>query len=104
MKLPSHRVFGSLVALSLAAHSHAHGTIQYGFEESPNGAVPPFVTIVYPPAGSSSTRVIDTTADPLMPPPFEGTKYLLGSGITRLQSPDGLPIQSFTAHVIMSPS
>jgi len=74
----------------------AQGTIQFGFEEFQPGETPPFVT------GPAS---IKDNADPfLQGHPLEGQRFLLAGFNSTMQSPDGMPIKSFTVHVFVPTS
>src|SRR5689334_9531251 len=79
--------------VSFFTMTFAQGTIQFGFEEFPEGSTPPFVSSGFRGGAQVSGALAGTPFQP-----FEGQKFLLGNGEIRLASPDGQPIQSFTLH------
>ncbi|HUP77159.1 MAG TPA: hypothetical protein VM260_01270 [Pirellula sp.] len=70
------------------------GTIAFGFEEFPVGSTPLFVDV-----GSRGYAEVADSTTPYPIQPFEGQKFLMGSGQIRLASPDGRLIESFTIHI-----
>lgn len=85
------------VATYFAFNLLGQGTVQFGFEEYPVGTAPPFVVQIFP---ELTPRIANNTVGI---EPFEGQKFLYGSGAILLKSPDGLPIKSFTLQAYMRP-
>jgi hypothetical protein len=89
-------IAGTIIYWVACSSALAQGTIQFGFEEYNEGATVPFANSIlsrFPPT------VSDGTSSGIQP--FEGRKLLFASGYISLQSPDGLPIQSFTLHAFI---
>jgi hypothetical protein len=89
-------VAGTIIYWVACSSALGQGTIQFGFEEYTVGSSVPFAETIlsrFPPT------VSDFTASGILP--FEGQKLLFASGYISLQSPDGLPIQSFTLHAFI---
>jgi hypothetical protein len=72
---------------------HAQGTIQFGFEEYPLGAVPPFIRNLS--GFTPQIHVADTATDSAFPL-IEGSKFLFAAGATAMASPDGQPIKAYS--------
>src|SRR3954470_12175946 len=71
----------------------AQGTLQFGFEQFPVGATPPFVTRSLE---NESAPMVADAASALRIQPFEGQKYLAAHGLISLKSPNGQLIQSYS--------
>ena len=90
------RSFASVVCLlNCSSAVWAQGTI-VGFEEFSVGTTPPFVTAIPP---RSAPTVKDSLSSSFLP--YEGQKFLVGTGSYLIQSPDGAMIQSLNMHVFL---
>jgi len=83
-------------AVTCSTEVRAQGTIQFGFEEFSVGTTPPFVTAIPPQVGPAIQDSLSSTF-----PPYEGQKFLVGTGTYFIQSPDGAMIQSLNMHVFL---
>src|SRR3954468_25025565 len=71
------------------------GTLQFGFEEYQVKNTPSFVT------GLGSVEDSTSSLPFLRIPAYEGQKFLVGTGIISIQSPNSEPIKSFTVHLFL---
>ncbi len=91
-------LFGTILILRLAIRTFAQGTIQFGFEDFPTGATPPYVTLN---RFTGYAFVADSSSAPYIIPPFEGQHFFSAAGSIFISSPDGQPIQSFSFDIFV---
>ncbi|HUP77160.1 MAG TPA: hypothetical protein VM260_01275, partial [Pirellula sp.] len=84
-----------LSSLTLSPVVLGQDTIQFGFEEYGENDHPLFVT------GPATVENGSSLGAYHLVTPFEGTKFLVVGPGGSIQSPNGLPIQSFTMHLFL---
>jgi hypothetical protein len=96
LKVFSYLIIGVILISFHVASTFAQGTVQFGFEEFSVGDAPPFVTAIAP-------RSLPTVKDSLSTsfPPYEGQRFLVGTGSYLIQTPDGAIIQALSMHIFL---